>query len=79
MINTLLLQNLISKFTAEIFAARLAQASLVTKIGYDTKLKSLNQKINWNKTKHLLAENDFKKLQKFEVKIILKKRVLKII
>ena len=46
MINTLLLQNLISKFTAEIFAARLAQASLVTKTGYDTKLKSLNQKIN---------------------------------
>ena len=56
----LLLQSLT---TAENFAARLKQANLVTKTDFDDKLKSLNQKINSNKTKHLLVENEFKKLQ----------------
>ena len=36
-------------FTAEIFAARLAQANLIIKKDFDTKLSSLNQKINSNK------------------------------
>ena len=35
-----------NKFTAEIFAARLAQANLVTKADFDNKLISLNKKIN---------------------------------
>ena len=41
----------------------------------------LNKKINSNKTKHLLVENEFKKLQTFhlEVKVILEKMVFKII
>ena len=43
-----------------IFTARLAQADLVTKTDFDTKLKSLNRKINSNKTKHLLVENKLK-------------------
>ena len=33
-----------NNFTAEIFAARLAQANLVAKTGFDTKLISLNKK-----------------------------------
>ena len=45
----LLLQSLT---TAENFAARLKQANLVTKTDFDDELKSLNQKINSNKTKH---------------------------
>ena len=45
------------KLTAENFAARLKQANLVTKIDFDEKLKSLNQKVNSNKTKHLFIEN----------------------
>ena len=62
MINILLPQNL----TAENFSARLSRANLVTKTDFDDKLKSLNQKINSNKTKHLLIENKLTKLQKFD-------------
>ena len=43
------------KFAAEIFPARLAQANLVTKTDFDTKLVSLSRKINSNKTKHVLV------------------------
>ena len=38
----------------------------VPKTDFDDKLKSLNQKINSNKTKHLPVENELKKLQKFD-------------
>ena len=55
-----------NKYTAGNFASRLKQANLVTKTDFDDKLKSLNQKINSNKTKHLLVENEFKKLQTFD-------------
>ena len=58
MINILLLHNLIS-LTAESFAARLAQGNLVTNTDFDDKLKNLNKKINSNKTKHLMVENEF--------------------
>ena len=33
---------------------------------FDDKLKSLNQKVNSNKTKHLLVENELKKLETFD-------------
>ena len=56
MANILLLQNLIS--LADVFDARLGQASLVTKTHFGTKLINLNEKINSNKTKHLLVENE---------------------
>ena len=46
-----------NKFTAYVFAARLARANLVTKTDFDTKLKSIDHKNNSNKTKHLLVEN----------------------
>ena len=55
MINILLLQNL----TAENFAARLAQANLVTKADFDNRIASLNRNINSNKTKHVLIKNEF--------------------
>ena len=47
-----------NKLLAEVFDARLKQTDLVTKKYFDDKLKSLNQKINSNKTKHLLVENE---------------------
>ena len=51
---------------ARVFNARLAQTDLVTKTDFDTKLQSLSKRITSNKTKHLLVENEFKKLQKFD-------------
>ena len=41
------------------FNTRIAQANLVTKTDFDAKLSSLNRKINSNKTKHLVVNNDF--------------------
>ena len=61
MINTLEF----NKLTAENFAARLAQADLVTKTDFDNKLSNLNRKITANKTKHLVVENELKKLKTF--------------
>ena len=50
-----------SKFNtlaANVFNARLAQANLITKTDFDTKLSNLNRKITANKTKHFLNDND---------------------
>ena len=64
-----------NKLAAQNFSARLAQAKLaskndianfVKKTGFDDKLKNLNKKITFNKTKHALVENEFKKLQTFD-------------
>ena len=41
-----------NKLTVENFAARLNEANFVTKTSFDDKLKSLNQNITSNKTKH---------------------------
>ena len=38
---------------------------MVTKTDFDAKLSSLNRKITINQTKHLLVENEFKKLKTF--------------
>ena len=65
MTNTLIFQNLIS-LHAEIFAARLARAVLITKTDFVTKLISLNKNSNSNKTEHLLVENELKNLQTFD-------------
>ena len=48
------------------FTARLAQADLVTKTEFDTKLTSLNKKITSNKSKHFLLENELNKLETFD-------------
>ena len=47
---------------ASVFNARLAQANLIAK----TDLSSLDRKITANKTKHLLVENELKKLRTFD-------------
>ena len=52
--------------TTENFKARLAQADLVTKTDFDTKLLDISKRITSNKRKHFLVENEFKKLQKFD-------------
>ena len=57
MINILLLQSF-NKLAADVFNARLAQASLITKTDFDAKLLSLNKKITKNKSKHFLVENE---------------------
>ena len=50
-----------NNLTKENFKARLTQADDI-----DDKLQNLNRKINSNKTKDLLVENEFKKLKKFD-------------
>ena len=45
----------------------MTQENIVTKTDFDAKLKSLNKKLNPNKTKHLLIENVLKKLQAFDL------------
>ena len=49
---------------ADVFDVRLAQANLVAKADFDV---SLNRKITENKTKHLLVENELKKLKTFDL------------
>ena len=49
-----------NKLTAEVFDARLARAVFVTDFGI--RLISLNKKVNSIKKKHLLVENELKKL-----------------
>ena len=55
-----------NKLAVDVFNTRLAQANLITKTDFDTKLSGINKKITQNKTKHLLVENEFKKLQTFD-------------
>ena len=49
------------------FNARLAQANLRIKTDFDAKQSCLNRKISSNKTKHLLVENELKKLKSFDL------------
>ena len=51
---------------ANVFNARLAQVNLITKTDFDAELSSHNKKITSNKTKHLLVENELKKLKTFD-------------
>ena len=57
-----------NKLAADVFNARLAQANLITKTDFDAKLSSRNRKIAQNKTKHLLVENELKKLKTFDLR-----------
>ena len=61
-----------NNLTAETFTARLKQANVATKgdvanfvekVDFNDQLKDLNKKVTSNKSKHLLIENEFKKLQ----------------
>ena len=56
-----------NKLAADVFNARLAQANLITKTDFDSKLSNLNRKITTNKTKHLLVENKLNKLKTFDL------------
>ena len=56
-----------NNLAAVVFTARLAQANLVTKTDFDTKLPSLSKRINSNKTKHLLVKNELNKLKKIDL------------
>ena len=73
-----------NKLNAENFAARLKQVTLLAKTDFNDRLLSLNRKISPNKTKHVLVENEFKKLRRlgsiyFKGKSYFKKIVHKII
>ena len=57
-----------NKLTTKNFKARLAQADLATKTAYDTKLQGISKRITSNKTKHLLIENELKKLKTFDLR-----------
>ena len=70
-----------NKLTTENFNARLAEANLITKTDFDTRL---SKRITSNKTKHLLTENELKKLERLmepvlEAKITLMMMAHKII
>ena len=56
-----------NKLTADNSNARLAQANLIAKADFDPKLQSLSKSITSNKTKHLLVENELKKLKTFDL------------
>ena len=52
---------------ADAFNARLARKNLLIKTDFDPKLSSLNRKTISNKIKHLLVENELKKLKAFDL------------
>ena len=49
------------------FNARLAQTNLITKKDFDAKLQILSKRIISNETKHLLVENQLKRLKTFDL------------
>ena len=52
---------------ATVFNARLAaQTDLIRRLEFDFKLKGISDRVPKNKTKHLLVENELRKLQKFD-------------
>ena len=51
---------------ASVFNTRLAQANLIKKADLDTDSKKFSDRVTSNKSKHLLAENELKKLEKFD-------------
>ena len=55
-----------NNLAAKVFNRRLAQANFITKTDFDAKLSKLNRKFNSNKSKHLLVENELKKLKIFD-------------
>ena len=59
-----------NKPATENFKARLAQADLVSKTDFDIKLQHIRIRITLNKTKHLLVENELKKLKTFGLSYI---------
>ena len=58
---------------ASVFDAKLAHTDLIKEKSFDAKLSSLNRKITSNKSKHLLVENELKKLKAFDLDYVLGK------
>ena len=56
-----------NKLTVENFAAILAKTNWIRKTDFDAKLSCLNRKITSHKIKNLLAENQLKKLNSFDL------------
>ena len=56
-----------NRLTTENFAVRLSQADLVTKTDFDNKLTDLNRNFASNKTKHLIIENELKKIEALDL------------
>ena len=54
-----------NRLTTENFKARLKQANLISKSDLDSELKKISDRVTSNKTKHLLVENELKKLKTF--------------
>ena len=52
---------------ADVFNTRLIQANLITNTNFDAKLSRFNRKITSNKSKHLLVENELKKLKTLDL------------
>ena len=67
MTNTLLLQNLTNFL--QITAAKIKQTTLVDG-DFDTKLRSFNERISSNKTKHLAVKNELKKEKTFDLSYV---------
>ena len=59
-----------------VFTARLAQANLVDKTEFNTKLTSFNKRLNSNKTKHLVTENELKRIKTFDLRYFTGKHFL---
>ena len=55
-----------NKLAADVFNARTAQANLITKTDFDSKLSNLNRKITKTKTDHLRVQNELNKLKTFD-------------
>ena len=55
-----------NNFAARLFTAKLVQVNLEAKTDFDDKLEILNQKNDSKKTKHLIVENELKKIQTFD-------------
>ena len=56
-----------NKLADDFFNRGIAQANLITKTNFYNKLSDLNRKITSNKTKHLVVENELKKLKTFHL------------
>ena len=69
-----------NKLTTENFTTRIKLANLaikgdiadfVKKTDFDDKLKNLNKKVTWNKSKHLLVENELKKPRTYNLSLFI--------
>ena len=56
-----------NRLTTENFKARLANADLITKANFDTKLKRHSDRVISNKSKHLPVDNELKQLKRFDL------------